>query len=1210
MKAIHALLAGLTGLCLCANSGFAQFGTLKPTLLQPRSPSRVVVPVAPLSGFDFDWSDVSGATHYEIEVTRHLMGGGTQIGTATSTESRILYSSDVAPLEAGTIANPNMYSWRVTAFQGETPSMSSTTFSFELVGGTPLNPPKPAPGANPLAPPSNLIPVLGVQFTPSGVNRDGLVMSWSPVATATGYEVQLVRARDSEGTSVENLHYRLDVSGPQAVVSNLTLFGQYRFEVRTIGPDGSRSNAESIEMFNLVNFLASDLFPPSPDPDGRIDEFDLFTLARNWHYPRISAPNPFADIVSQDAFVNQADLIAFLIQFHGASLPFPPPGPTPTPAPLDPPQLNLPFEAQMVTLASQGDSLVFSWSPVTNAENYTLCVRNTTTSQAEFFQTMNTEQAISGNTFFNLYGAGGDFTWEVTASAIGFEPATSAQRSFNLVLGFTKSGKSTPSGRPFWNRVTDILLGEPASAQTPEKGAVEPPVLVFPYKAMCLATNSAIPIVWEEVPGATSYALEITLKVGSSTVFLDAVGTTRDGENLNIITDLVPGDGLVAAGLFSTFRSPNYRIRVQARMGGTRGEFSLARRFEINQLCPAVPDLPFTDIDFAEDGDFEGNDFLVFSEYWHSTTAGPNYNALADLAPGTPDGTVDAKDLLEYRGLFAMRNQLPKSIPLPPPVLETPEDGTFFAPEAQGIDIEFSWIPQDNSFADPAVWEIEVTLPNGSPKSFYSGVPSFSTQFVPEGTYSWRVRTLSDDGTRGEWSNSRVFLVELAEFQPTNPIVFGPADNAVLQAGALQFEWERVTRAGLFGVFDRIEIQNGDGPIFALDIWHRESEAGMPRVVNSIPVALNHGPEFRWRVRTYYIIRDTFLRLFPYGSVEDPDWHPFTLQGNPNQLGGLGSWNWDQNFDGGLNVPDLGLIGKSWKSGRDTNPAFKFETDLDFDGFTTQLDLFKALNAFRDGVHLVTNGFSQPIPTFPVEHPVNGPPNFPVTTSAVIVIPQGLNVQWNQVPGATKYVVEWVDAENTQFGMYAEKLPAPELITPTGGQMVNLPAVGNGVLTFMWSGIPNADSYSMILTNLSTGKSSFPYIVEALNPNAPNVSLQVPVQDLVTQTGGAGNYEWRVQPFARGFFADTSVFEMFSLSFSKDMSDYYSMSHPLSDLKARPGIVVPGQSVILPFGFFGLHAWRVIALDGDLTISRPSRWNKFGVHCLGPAYGGDEFCGQ
>jgi hypothetical protein len=1194
-------------------SCWAQFQNQKATLLQPRTGQAVVVPPAPLAGLDFDWLDVPGATSYKLEVIRHLGGGGMQIDSVTSTYSRALYGSVLNPLVPGTAVSPTQYSWRVTAFQGMTASMVSDEFTFGLIGGSTLDPPKPAAGPSPPPAPIHLSPLAGVEYTAARVSSEGLVMHWDPVPGAIGYEVQLVREKNENGATVETLHYRVDVVGTQAVVTNLTLFGIYRFEVRTIATGNVHGSAQAVQHFSLVTFLASDIYPEPPSPDGKVDELDLFSFARNWQFTRAQAPNPHADIVSQDRFIDQADLVAFLIQFHGVALPFPPPRVTPTPAQLDPPQLNMPADQGSISLPNGSSTIAFSWTAVTNAQSYSLYLSNLTTSKAAFFDTANAQISITGNQFLNLLGGSGDYTWQVFASAPGYTQSQSLERAFSLSLSFSKAGKVSSKNFPLFEEIKGLLFGEAAEAGEPaldkDFSLLAPPKLIFPTKHQCLDTMSTFPLMWTEVPNATSYALEVTLPVGNTIVYLNAQGVALDAEHFSIITDSHPGDGVVSALLFSTFRSTNYRFRVQARFGNARGDFSLARRFEISSACVDPVELPYIDIDYSDNGDFDGSDVLVYSRFWRQSQGNPAYNVLADLAPTAPDGFINAKDLLAYLNLFQKRDLLPRSIALPPPLLETPDEGVFFGPESQGHDVHFTWMPQDNAFADPVLWEFEVEQShNAGLSSFFTSKPEYFIHFISDGLYVWRVRSYAADGTRGEWSLSRSFMVGLDVYQPPNPGVIGPSDEAVLPAGAVQFEWTRSDRDGLYGVFDRIEIQNGKGPIVGLDIYHRQSELGIPTVVNKIPLAMNFGPDFRWRVRTYYVIQDTFFRLYPVGTVEPPDWHPFTLQGDPKLLGGLGSWNPDLKLDRHLNIFDLSQFGKGWKAGRETAPSFMQEADMDYDFEVTPNDLMKLRKAWRQGVHMAVNGAPIPFPVFPIETPGQPPYVFPVNMNQNDAA-RGTRLSWGQVPGVTKYLVEWIDSEDKIFAIYATKLPAPSLNSPVGGQLVTVPSI-NGNLKLTWSVVPGAQRYSCILENLTTHRGANTAIIVEAGPSTDaTISTTITGETLVNTYGGVGNYEWRVQPIGVGHFADTSVFETFSLSFTKDGSDYYAMSHPIS--KQRPGIVVNAEAIIPAFGHYGLYSWRVMGLSNDFSaISAPSPWNRFGIQCLGPAFGGEVFCGQ
>lgn len=1202
MWRMKTLLSVSVCLTMLSSPSLAQFQNLKPIPLQPRQGSPVVVPAAPVSGFDFDWADVSGATSYKVEITRHLQGGGVLVDSVTSTISRVLYSSDSNPLVPGTSVVPENYSWVITAYQGLTASQPSDSNNFSLIGGTTTVPPKPGPGANPLAPPGNLSPTVDIQYTPSRINHEGLYMQWDPVPFAAGYEVQVQRIKDQFGNNLQNLHYRLDVGGPQALITNLTLFGEYRFEVRTITSGGVRSNGEAVAGFRVVNYQAADIWPPPPDPDGRIDEFDLFTLALNWHRKASEAVEPQADIVSSDGFIEQADLLALIIQFHGAAMSFPPARPSPTPAPLPTPELNKPDDAATFVLNQPGDSINFSWSPVPLAERYELFVRNETTSQEFTYSTTLTEFPITGSQFEQDLAGGGNLTWEVIAKADGFIDSNSVRRSFSVTLTFMKSGKGIQGPGVDWlHSLGGFFLGYSAEAEAVSKDVVTatPPVLLFPYEGQTISTTSPFPLMWEEVPGATTYAVEITL----SGIYLNADGYVRDAENLNIVTDTQVGDGIVTVPFFFTFRSKDYRFRVQARFGVDRAEFSPPRKFEI----AATSDRPYTNIDYSGDSDYGSEDFFAFASYWFTGQANSTFNPEADLAPAKLDGKINSKDLLSFLGLFSIRDQLPRYHPLPSPELLTPADGSMYGQEAIGKQFVFTWSPGQGGLENFLVWEIQMYLPSVSatpvPKQYFSALPQITSHFTSEGSYAWRVRGLSRDGTRGNWSEPSLFTITLDDYQPELPAVLSPADDQVLSDGKVEFEWTRISRKNnLYAIFDRLEVQNGSGPVYAVDIYRRKSEEGTPAVHATLPLAPSFGNSFRWRVRTFFVIQDTFLRLYLYGPVETPAWHNFSLEGDKKALNGIPAWNADLNADGHINLADGAQLAAAWQYKRSDSRFYDLAADFDMNWIVDQRDAILFSEGMLGNRRLVTNGLGAPLPIDPVE-PVEGDP--PVIHPSIAA--RGTTVLWHQIPAIRKYLVEWVDSENNLRGLMADKLESPAPLSPIGDQHIALPAI-NPQLTLTWSTVPDAHFYSAVLSNLTTGRANIAYVVNAGDPAAPNFSLNISGQDLIEKFGGAGQYEWRLMSIAPGFFADTSEFETFSLSFSKDGSDYFNQAQPIA--KKRPGIEVPGSAVLPAFSYYGLYAWRVLGLGDDLSLTLPSRWNRFGIQCLGPAYGYPKFCGQ
>lgn len=1167
----------------------------------------MVVPNTSVAGLDFDWTDVAGATSYVLEVTRTLDGGATQVGSVTSTTSRALYSSSTNPLVPGTTSAPNSYTWSVTAYQGTTASQKSAKLSFTLIGGTLDDPEKPAPGDNPPLTPSSLSPVSEVQYTLANISKNGVVMQWEPVAGVAGYEIQLVRAEDQDGNTVEKIHYRMDVASTQAVVTNLTLFGVYRFEVRSISTLGSRSSTEATSTFQVVEFQASDIYPESPDSDGVIDEFDLFSLALDWHryaggVATPQAINPQADIVSADKFIEQADLVAFLIQFHGEAMKFPQARATPTPAQLDAAVLLSPVDGASVTLAASNETLNFSWSPVPYATSYQLFVRNTTTFEYFFFTTTATEFPLAGYNFEEIFLGGGEYTWEVLADADGFIESGSVRRSFTLTLNYTKTGKAATPARSFLGELTDFFLGQPASAAEPvvykDDVSLVSPELLFPFAGQVITSTSPFPLMWAEVPNATTYAVEVQIP---GFTYFNVVDHVRDSENLNIVTDDVVGDGIVAVSFQSTYRSTKYQFRVQARNDSGRGEFTGAQKFTIS----ATGERPYEDIDFNQDGEYKGDDVLLYSRFWRSKWGDLLYDEQADLAPTAPDYKVNAKDLISLLDLFTVRRELPKYPSIDAPRLITPEDATFFGADSVGQSITFSWDPPLNGVENFLAWEMELNLPTDSStpltKQFFSATPEYTTRFSLEGFYSWRVRAIDNNGTRGTWSSSYTFAIDLDQYQPVLPAVVAPVDGAVLTNGAVQFEWTRISRESMYGVYDRLEIQNGDGPITALDIYHRHSESDLETVQNSVPLAPVHGTSFRWRVSAIYVIQDTYGRLYLNKPAETPEWHTFTLKTSAKVLTGLACWNPDITADGHVNLDDNSQFQSIWRLERNGSSAFIQEADFNMDAVVDVEDAILMVGASHQGQRLADNGFDAPVPTYPIE-PTHGKPPVILAMNAQ----WGIGATWGQISGINRYLIEWIDSEDNVHALYADKLSSPDLLSPVSDKVVTLPNTDSTV-TLTWTVVPDAAQYSAVLVNVNTGQYGV-FVVDAGDPAAETYSLTITREELESTTGGAGSYEYRVLPIAPGHFADTSVIETFAISFTKDGQDYYSTPQPIT--KAKPPIVVEGTGVLPAFSYYGLYSWRVMGMADDLSLTPPSRWNRFGIQCLGPAYGDEVYCGQ
>ena len=1196
---------------------WGQFQTLSPQLLQPRDSQTVIVFTETVAGINFDWTDVPEATHYLYEIHKLVGGVPTDLVTSiTTTQSHFLFQANPSPLEVGT-----EFTWKVTAFMGTTPGQPSTASEFDVAEGTASNPARP-PG-DPTGPPApdGLVPVEGNEFTFPVLANEGLFLRWNDVPAADGYEVQVLFESSSEGTPAVNaLIVRMDVVGPHTLISNLTQLGIYRYEVRSIADDPAkqrvirRSEDISTERFKVVQRLSSDIAPATAD--GLVNSLDLLTLSRNWHLDRADAPDPQADIVFQDFFIEQADLLALLIQNKQAPLAFPQPRPIPTsvnPIPLATPTLLAPADGAIVTLNTPGESIQFTWEAVPNADRYTLDIRNNFSAQSALFNVLPmgaTQITLPGSTFNDNLNGGGGYDWKILADGpSGFLQSQSAQRSFSLILNFTKSGKAVEMDDSIWKKAIELVLGQAAEAG-PESGdpqigqkGIPAPEILFPVEDECFVTSVATnPLVWSEVPGANAYAVEIELHVFGSVFFLSLLNTSREsGQNYSLAFDDQEGNSTVDANFISSAPSDDYRVRVAARIGNSIGPFSQIRRFSRLAVCEEEPQPEYVDIDFSENGSFDPLDFFLFTRSYRSFRENILYTGQADLAPEFPDGVVNQHDVINFFGLYSIKDQLPTSPPLPAPAVRLPPEGFIF--DKTSPEIIYEWDPNgpaQSSLPKPVAWEIEILQPNGAIRSTFTGTNNFREPRGPEGPYFWRVRSISSDGTRGAFSRVRAYLIVAESQGPLVPEVFGPEDGAILPVGPVEFVWSRNSRSSLLAVFDRLEIRNGGGPIYHLDIYHRFSERDLPTVTNQVPLKMNYGPDFFWRVRTVYLNDNILGELLPLIG-DASEWRSFTLEGDTASVGGIGSWSADTNGDGQFSHEDVFNLHSAYETVRADEPAYNHHVDMNRDGQIEVSDVIRFLESYNGLRPLSAEGPPPVVIGHVVEAAGQLPPVIPARADFPPTARQGVPAEWFDSPGITQYIVEWVNAINETFGLYATRLDPPNLISPINNELVSLPGA-NDPLTLTWDTVPDASNYGLVLENVSSSAPLAGFIVDEFTPGLPTVSFSIPRSDLLNLLNGPGNYEWRVQPRAEGTFANTSTIECFSVSFSKDGSDYFEMAHPIAK-NSRPGFFLPGGARVPALGEHGLHAWRVLGLSDDFVITPPTSWQRFGVEHRGAAFG-------
>ena len=563
VRMLHRAVAGLlfalaTGPCW----------TQTPTLHQPSSGQMVVVPAPAGSNtaLDFDWSDLPSATTYELEVKRE--GGSSS--TAVCDRSHTVFS----PLETGTLQSPTEYSWSVTAYENGVPGTPSDRSSFTLASGG-LVSFEEVPGG--LSAPEGLSTGSDILTFPY-VQGTGVWMQWLPVEGALEYEVQLVLDENLRGEKIGQLHYRMNVTQPQALVTNSPGPARYRFDIRGIGSGGEKGNPSS-GSFDVVESLFD------MNRDGFVNGIDLLDLGTGWQVTAASeGENLHGDLI-HDGIVDQGDVLGLIIRLKRSTQSLPDPRPT-------------------------------------------------------------RKSANSTKTLF---------------------PSAEERGSLE------KKGHADVPQRTGWvHLLGDLLLGTPALAGEVPKDVspeIEVPRILFPTYKQCVAPTP-FEVIWTEVPGATSYAVEIILRLsGGGTQYQNVINeATREG-NFSIVIDDNIGNGVVKGAVHLTFPNGFHTIRVQARVGEDQGSFTGKTPFVVSTNCKQIPDYPFIDLDFNRNRRFDGADVLVFATKWMSATGEAEYDPRFDLYPGVkrgfeypdPDGIVNVHDLLRYKKMFGERYLRPKS---------------------------------------------------------------------------------------------------------------------------------------------------------------------------------------------------------------------------------------------------------------------------------------------------------------------------------------------------------------------------------------------------------------------------------------------------------------------------------------------------------------------------------------------------------------------
>ncbi|MCA9439428.1 MAG: hypothetical protein KC964_01380, partial [Candidatus Omnitrophica bacterium] len=732
-------------------------------LFQPAPSHDVVVSsnVGPTgTGLDFDWADVPNASTYELAIRR----GAMMIDNIVTLDSHGLYTSVSNPLIPGNPGFPNQYSWQVVTYQNGQVIEISAENGFGLVRGTSVV--YPATGVAP--PPTNLQPDVRDLFT-ANLIPEGLFMTWDSVTQAVGYEVQLVQTADANGQPTNRLIYRQNVARNMALVSNIVT-GGYRLDVRAIVSGGGRGIPASTRFRIVPNYFDRNI-------DFVVDGKDMLALATDWY--RICR-NLDSDFI-RDRIVDGREVQAMKIVLENQNADFPTPREVPAPLPpLEAAELVEPVTNEPIILNASTEEVLFDWDPVPDVEEWELTIRNVdleTFQDRDIFDPNQTEVTIPAQTFLVPLGGTGNYTWSVIAKGQCFADQETVRRPFTVQVNFTlpkeeeekaaevesadpiesATEDSKPQKVGWLRKVGQFFLGSPAAAGGFPKGATDTvpvPKVIFPFEDQCVSLGPPFDVVWEEVPDAESYLVELRGKTRFGLiVYISIAGADFDSDTkINTFVDPTLGDGIVQSKTQPTLEAV-YTLRVAAIVNGETGEFSPKRVFNLSPSCPIPPDFEYIDIDFNDDRTFDGKDVFAYAASWYSATTEEKVDNRLDL---NPDGFIDILDMLSYRYLFRNRVILPKSPPLDPPILSAPPEGAQirFAQTQSNGGVFFSWIPPATTEeAIPYIYEVQINRPPNSPLRVFALLREF-TQFplTESGLYRWRVRAIADDFTLGQWS--------------------------------------------------------------------------------------------------------------------------------------------------------------------------------------------------------------------------------------------------------------------------------------------------------------------------------------------------------------------------------------------------------------------------------------------------------------------------
>jgi hypothetical protein len=216
---------------------------------------------------------------------------------------------------------------------------------------------------------------------------------------------------------------------------------------------------------------------------------------------------------------------------------------------------------------------------------------------------------------------------------------------------------------------------------------------------------------------------------------------------------------------------------------------------------------------------------------------------------------------------------------------------------------------------------------------------------------------------------------------------------------------------------------------------------------------------------------------------------------------------------------------------------------------------------------------------------------------------RGVTLSWTPV-GSNRYFVEWLDSTYDYRAFYADRFPTPNRLSPTPDQEFVFSSTEE-TITFVWETIPDAQEYSLNIQTVDplTGVS---ITVKQSDPSSATTSHRMTAGNLgkILLKPANALYRFTVIPEACGHFLefDGGAYTQFSAQFPPEDEGMGTGESLIQVPKALnlPTLFTP--SIRIPATREGLHYWRVTPMGDDLSFGTPTKWQRFGIDNLGPAF--------